>query len=78
MKFAFHLQQTLGFFFGQLEDWDAGRNRQHFSNQFLIHNSSDVHVAGLPFALALSLFEQQVLFGVAQSGGLFKVLRIDC
>jgi len=69
-----HVEQPRGLLLGQLEHRDAGRGGQDLSDELLVDLGDDVHVAGLPLLLALSLLVEQGLLVVAQRCGLLEVL----
>jgi hypothetical protein len=62
---------------GQLEDRDAGPDREDLGDLLVVDLGDDVHVAGLPLLLALRLLAEQRLLLVAQRRGLLEVLRVD-
>ena len=77
VQLVLHVEQPLALLLGQLEDRDAGGGGQDLGDELLVDLGDDVHVAGLPLALARRLLAEQLLLLVAQRGGLLEVLRVD-
>ena len=70
-------EQPAGLLFGQLDDRDAGRLREHLGDEVFVDDRDDVHVAGLPLPLTLGLGLDELLLLVAQRGSSLEVLRVD-
>src|SRR5581483_5296299 len=77
VKLVLHAQELLGFLLRELEHRDAGPGRQDLGVLLRIDLREDVHLAGLPLALAaLPLFEELALL-VTQGRGSLEVLSVD-
>jgi hypothetical protein len=66
VQLVFHPQQPRSLFFSELEDRDAGPGREDLGDLLVGDLGDDVHVAGLPLALAVRLLREQRLLLVAQ------------
>ena len=72
-----HAQQPGGFGLGELDHRDAGPVAQHLGDLVVVHLGDHIHIAGSPLLFALTPLAHQLLFAVAQAGGLLEVLRVD-
>jgi len=77
VQLVFHPKQPRGLFLGELEDRDASPRRQDLGDLLIGDLRDDIHVAGLPFALAIRLLREQRLLPIAQRRSLLEVLRVD-
>ena len=77
VQLAFHVDQLLGLFLGELVDRDAGPDREHLGDRLLVDLVEQVDAVGLDLALLGGLLLEQRLLLVAETAGLLELLLFD-
>src|SRR5690606_15789553 len=77
VKRLLHEAQARGLFFGELEHGDAGRLREHLSDQAFVDLRGRRNVTRAPLLLEAQALTDQLLLFVALRGGLLEVLPLD-
>ena len=77
VQLVLHAEQLLGLLFGELEDGDAGPDRQDLGDLLLVDLGQDVHLARLPLRLAAGALLLQLALLVAERRGALEVLAVD-
>ena len=77
VQLVFHAEELLGLFLGELVDGDAGPQREHLGDGFLIDLVEQVETRRLGFGLHRVAAGEKFLLLVAQAAGLFELLTFD-
>ena len=77
VQLAFHVEQLLGLFLGELVHRDAGPDAEHLGDGLFVDLVEQVDAAGLDIGLFRGLLLEQRLLLVAQAPCLFEALFLD-
>ena len=77
VELVLHAQELGGLLLGELVDGDAGPQREHLGDGFLVDLVEQVDAGRLDLDLLGVLLGEELLLAVAQAAGLLEVLRLD-